>query len=97
LELADFVKQELAKGKDNEMLQLVRMASRSMNCVVGWNHVIKHNLEQGKVTQALKLYNEVCGRLSAHNIHVLTISLDEEARTIPRRVHLRHPSPGHVK
>jgi hypothetical protein len=59
LELANFVKQELGKGKETEMLQLVRIASRSMECVVSWNHIIKDALEKGKVNHALKVYNEV--------------------------------------
>lgn len=96
LELANFVQKELAKGKETEMLQLVRIASRSMNCVVGWNHIIKRTLEQGKISQALKFYNEVCGRLSSNSMHILTIRIDEEARTIPRCIHLLHPSEGHV-
>jgi hypothetical protein len=59
LELATFVKGELRKDKATEMLQLVRMASHSMECVVSWNHVIDHLLVKERVTEALKVYNEV--------------------------------------
>jgi hypothetical protein len=62
LELATFVKSELRKDKSTEMLQLVRMASHSMECVVSWNHVIDHLLVKERVTEALKVYNEVCYR-----------------------------------
>jgi hypothetical protein len=64
LELAMFVKKELAKGKPAEMLQLVQMASHSMDCVVSWNHIINHHLDTGNITGALKVYNDVCGSSS---------------------------------
>lgn len=63
LEVAVFVRQELAKGKHKEMLQLVRMASHSMPVVVSWNHIIDH-LMKTSVSEAMKVYNEV----SAHSI-----------------------------
>lgn len=59
LELADFVRQELGKEKSTEMLQLVRMASHSMQCVVSWNHIIDHYLAKERVNDALKVYNDV--------------------------------------
>jgi hypothetical protein len=59
LELATFVKSELRKGKEAEMWQLVRMASHSMQCVVSWNHVIDHYLAKERVSDALKVYNDV--------------------------------------
>jgi pentatricopeptide repeat protein len=60
LELATFVKKELWKDKPTEMLQLVRMASHSMQCIVSWNHVIDYFLAKGKVNDAMKVYNDVC-------------------------------------
>jgi len=59
LELATFVRQELGKGRLEEMLQLVRMASHSMQCIVSWNHVIDHLLAKERVNDALKVYNDV--------------------------------------
>jgi pentatricopeptide repeat protein len=59
LELATFVKSELRKGRSTEMLQLVRMASHSMACVVSWNHIIDHYLARERVNDALKVYNDV--------------------------------------
>jgi hypothetical protein len=59
LELATFVKNELRKDKTTEMLQLVRMASHSMACVVSWNHIIDHCLAKERVADALKVYNDV--------------------------------------
>jgi pentatricopeptide repeat protein len=60
LELATFVRRELGKGRVTEMLQLVRMASHSMQCVVSWNHIIDHYLANERVGDALKVYNDVC-------------------------------------
>ena len=60
LELATFVKKELLKDKATEMLQLVQMASHSMQAVVSWNHLIDYHLAKGRVSQAFKIYNDVC-------------------------------------
>jgi hypothetical protein len=60
LELATFVKKELWKDKPTEMLQLVRMASHSMQCIVSWNHIIDYFLAKERVNDALKVYNDVC-------------------------------------
>lgn len=59
LELATFVRKELGKDRSMEMLQLVRMASHSMQCVVSWNHIIDHYLAKERVNDALKVYNDV--------------------------------------
>lgn len=59
LELATFVKNELRKDRVTEMLQLTRMASHSMQCIVSWNHIIDYYLANEKVNNALKVYNEV--------------------------------------
>jgi pentatricopeptide repeat protein len=60
LELATFVSNELKKNRVEEMLQLVRMASHSMQCVVSWNHIIDHYLATERVNDAIKVYNDVC-------------------------------------
>lgn len=59
LELATFVQNELRKDKITEMLQLVRMASHSMQCIVSWNHIVDYYLAHERVNDALKVYNEV--------------------------------------
>jgi pentatricopeptide repeat protein len=75
LELARFVKQQLAKDKSTEMLQLVRMASQSMKCVVSWNHLIDHYLAKGRAAQAFKIYNDVCFELACGGL-----SIDQQYR-----------------
>lgn len=60
LDLAQFVQAELRKDRAEEMKQLVRMASHSMPCVVSWNHIIDYYLAKSQVSNALKVYNDVC-------------------------------------
>ena len=40
-------------------LDLVRLASRNMPCIVSWNHIIDYFMSKSKVAAAVKTYNEV--------------------------------------
>ncbi|KAF2133325.1 pentatricopeptide repeat protein-like protein [Dothidotthia symphoricarpi CBS 119687] len=75
LELATFVKNELGKGRVTEMLQLTRMASHSMMCIVSWNHIIDHYLANERVNDALKVYNEMKKRAQFPDSYTYTILL----------------------
>ncbi|KAH7139022.1 hypothetical protein B0J11DRAFT_501205 [Dendryphion nanum] len=75
LELAGFVKQELGKGRDKEMVELVQMASHSMQCIVGWNHIIDYYLAQGRVSRAFKVYNDMKNRAQFPDSYTYTILL----------------------
>ncbi|ORY10406.1 hypothetical protein BCR34DRAFT_485685 [Clohesyomyces aquaticus] len=75
LELAGFVRKELKKDKAEEMLQLVRMASASMQCIVSWNHIIDHHLAKGSIGQATKIYNEMKKRAQFPDSYTYTILL----------------------
>ncbi|KAF2819081.1 pentatricopeptide repeat protein-like protein [Ophiobolus disseminans] len=75
LELATFVKKELGKDRATEMLQLVRMASHSMECIVSWNHIIDHYLANERVNDALKVYNEMKKRAQFPDSYTYTILL----------------------
>lgn len=59
LRLANSVKKRLDKGRDAEVLDVVRLASKTMDCTVSWNHLIDHYMARGHVNQGLKVYNEV--------------------------------------
>ncbi|KKY27306.1 putative pentatricopeptide repeat protein [Diplodia seriata] len=58
LRLADTVQKRLSKGDIEPVLDLVRFASNSMDCVVSWNHIIDHFMNLGRPSHALKIYNE---------------------------------------
>lgn len=60
VKLAERVRQLVlsAPGLD-KAVELVRVASRSMNCVVAWNRIINRLMETSQPTQALSLYNEM--------------------------------------
>jgi pentatricopeptide repeat protein len=76
LELANFVRNELQrKDKTEEMLQLVRMASHSMQCTVSYNHIIDHYLATERVNDALKVYNDMKKRAQFPDSYTYTILL----------------------
>lgn len=60
LKLAERVRATLQRNDEDKALALVRAASKSMDCVVSWNHIIDHIMRQGKTRIGQKLYNEVC-------------------------------------
>ncbi|KAF7197612.1 Pentatricopeptide repeat-containing protein 2, mitochondrial [Pseudocercospora fuligena] len=59
VKFADHVHYILRDNKPEKALDLCRLGSREMQCTVAWNHVIAWNLENGKVKQALEIYNEM--------------------------------------
>ncbi|KAI4655607.1 hypothetical protein J4E93_000321 [Alternaria ventricosa] len=75
LELATFVRNELKKDRVEEMLQLVRMASHSMQCIVSWNHIIDHYLAKERVNDAIKVYNDMKKRAQFPDSYTYTILL----------------------
>ena len=83
----DATKPVLAETK---ALALVRVASKSMDCVVAWNHIIDHYMAQGKPKLAQKTFNEVSFSCCYDPINILTTESDEEACTVPRQSHLHH-------
>ncbi|OCK78978.1 hypothetical protein K432DRAFT_276254, partial [Lepidopterella palustris CBS 459.81] len=75
LELANYVRSRLKKDKHVEMIDLVRMASSQMECVVSWNHLLDHTLAKGHVTSAVKLFNEMKKRGQFPDSHTYVIIL----------------------
>ena len=59
LRLANRVLVALRDGDEDKAFELVRAASKSIQCTVGWNHVINHLMGVGRLKDALKAYNDV--------------------------------------
>jgi hypothetical protein len=60
LKLADHVFHLVRQNRFDEAELLVQTASKSFPCTVSWNHLMDWQLSQGKVSVAIKTYNEVC-------------------------------------
>lgn len=64
LKLASHVLDLLHKGEAKKALVIVRLASSNqVPCTVSWNHLVDHDMKQGRVTDAMRIYNEVRVRL----------------------------------
>lgn len=59
MKLGDYVRNTLREGDDKKALELVRAASRTVDCTVSWNHLLDYGLSKGMVNNTFKLYNEV--------------------------------------
>jgi pentatricopeptide repeat protein len=59
LKLSEHVKYTLRCNKPNKALDLCRLASKTMSCVVSWNAVIDWLMRANKINEALKVYNEM--------------------------------------
>ncbi|KAI4727672.1 hypothetical protein E4T49_04490 [Aureobasidium sp. EXF-10728] len=75
LKLADHVRGVLQKGDVEKALGLTRIASRDMECIVSWNHIIGHLLSEKQVNAALKIYNEMKKRAQFPDSHTYVILL----------------------
>ena len=87
LKLADRVVHLMDKNDENSFekaVALVQRASKSMYCTVSWNHLINHEMRQGTVKNAVKLYNDVgCTPLNVHELSnnkpLMRFNTDEKA------------------
>jgi pentatricopeptide repeat protein len=59
LKLSEHVKYTLRCNKPNKALDLCRLASKTMSCVVSWNAIIDWLMRGYKINEALKVYNEM--------------------------------------
>ncbi|KAG9549725.1 IMP-specific 5'-nucleotidase-like protein 1, partial [Aureobasidium melanogenum] len=75
LKLADHVRGVLKKGDVEKALGLTRIASKDMECIVSWNHIIGHLLSEKQATTALKIYNEMKKRAQFPDSHTYVILL----------------------
>lgn len=56
---ADHVHYTLRSQQIEKALNLCRIASKSMSCIVAWNHVIDWHVKNEKVNAAIDIYNEM--------------------------------------
>ena len=59
LKLAENVIVLLRRDEFQKALELVRLASKDIQCTVSWNHLVDYEMSKGRVTNASKIYNEV--------------------------------------
>ena len=59
VKLADRTVKLLRDDDFLKALELVRLASKDVECTVSWNHLIDYEMSKARVTEAVKLYNEV--------------------------------------
>ena len=59
VKLADHTVKLLRDDDFLKALELVRLASKDVECTVSWNHLIDYEMSKARVTEAVKLYNEV--------------------------------------
>ncbi|MCJ1477003.1 hypothetical protein MMC13_005674 [Lambiella insularis] len=75
LKLADNTLSLLRQDDHGKALEIVRFASSRTPCTVSWNHIIDYNMSKGKVTQAIKTYNEMKKRAQHPDAYTYTILL----------------------
>ena len=64
MKLAENTISLLRKDGFEKALALVKMSSKNMACTVSWNHLMDYEMFKGRVSNAMKIYNDV--RLPLH-------------------------------
>ena len=90
LKLADFIRKTLRDGDFETAQKIVRAASKDVQCIVSWNHLVDWQVTQGKLNAAIKTYNEVCMIGDSQAILVTNKVPDEETCTTSRCSYLHH-------
>ncbi|MCJ1389898.1 hypothetical protein MMC18_002755 [Xylographa bjoerkii] len=75
LKLAENTLNLLRQDEHIKALEIVRYASRKMPCTVSWNHIIDYDMSKGRVTPAMKTYNEMKKRAQPPDAYTFTILL----------------------
>ncbi len=83
LKLADHTINLLKKDDYHKALELVKMSSRNMSCTVSWNHLMDYEMYTGRVSNALKIYNDVQPTPRCSGPRLCVCTTDEEAGPIP--------------
>ena len=59
VKLADHTVKLLREDDPEKALGIVKLASKDVECTVSWNHLIDYEMSKARVTNAVKLYNDV--------------------------------------
>ncbi|RKF63890.1 putative pentatricopeptide repeat protein [Erysiphe neolycopersici] len=73
LKLANYIRRLLKNDRFHLAVQIVRNVSRSIQCVVSWNHLIDWLMSKGKMNAAFKIYHEMKKRANIPDAHTYTI------------------------
>ncbi|EMR84757.1 hypothetical protein ACHAPC_005026 [Botrytis cinerea] len=73
LQLADYVRKLLSEDDFEKALLYVRSASKNVECVVSWNHLIEWQFSKGLLNPALKTFNEMKKRAQFPDAQTYTI------------------------
>ncbi|KAM5345525.1 hypothetical protein ACJ41O_011386 [Fusarium nematophilum] len=71
--IGQYVEQALAKDRYDEALLLTQTASKNLQVVVSWNHLINYMLQKQQLRNAVKLYNDMKKRAQLPNLQTYTI------------------------
>ena len=64
----EYVEKALKRDAFEEACAIVqKMSTKDLQIVVAWNHIIDHCLQNQKMKQAFKLYNDVSRKLKNHH------------------------------
>ncbi|KAF2724969.1 hypothetical protein K431DRAFT_213180, partial [Polychaeton citri CBS 116435] len=75
VKLAEHVRYTVRCNKPEKALDICRLASKTMSCVVSWNHVISWYLKYARIDEALKIYNEMKKRAQFPDAYTYSILL----------------------
>ncbi|KAF7865935.1 hypothetical protein EAF04_006099 [Stromatinia cepivora] len=73
LQLANYVRKLLSEDDFEKALLYVRSASKNVECVVSWNHLIEWQFGKGQLNPAIKTYNEMKKRAQYPDAQTYTI------------------------
>ena len=68
--LADHTVKLLRQDDFAKALEIVRLASKDVECTVSWNHLIDYEMSKARVSMAVKLYNEVSSCLVHYSMYI---------------------------
>lgn len=83
LKHSEHVHYTLRCNQSAKALDLCRLASRSMNCVVSWNHIVDWLMKQGLPDDAIKVYNEMKKRAQFPDSYTYMLLLRGLVRSSP--------------